>query len=114
MELNQAEKIRKEQIIFYCFLYIFNLYFTVLNTTSKLTKRQNMNYKVIIFDSTSYVIKTEKTILAKSDLKIRIIPIPKNLSANCGICIRFNAEDEEQIQKMMKNENIIFKKIASL
>lgn len=73
-----------------------------------------MNYKVILFDSTSYVIKTEKKILAKSNLKIRIIPIPKNLSANCGICIRFNANDEEKIMTILKDENIIFNKITSL
>ena len=60
-------------------------------------------YWVALFPSVSHVMKAEK-ILNTENLPIKIIPVPKVISSDCGVCIRFNYDISEKI-KLVLNQN---------
>ena len=60
-------------------------------------------YWVALFDSVSMVMKAEK-ILKDGGISYKIIPVPKNISADCGVCIRFLLEDREAIVEALEPE----------
>jgi len=46
-------------------------------------------YGAVLFNSTQAAIKAEK-ILTREKIKIKLIPVPRQFSADCGICLRFD------------------------
>jgi hypothetical protein len=48
-------------------------------------------YCVALFDSVSHVMKAEK-ILKAAGVQHKIIPVPRSISADCGVCLRFLPE----------------------
>jgi hypothetical protein len=44
-------------------------------------------YLIALFDSVSHAIKAEK-ILKKAGIPHKIIPVPRQVSSDCGICVR--------------------------
>jgi len=52
------------------------------------------NYSVVIFYSTSAAIRAE-SLAQKVNLKVKLIPVPRHLSSDCGICLQFNNEDQQ-------------------
>jgi hypothetical protein len=60
-------------------------------------------YSVMLFKAVSYVLKAEK-ILKKEGLPHKIIPVPKYISSDCGICIRFEPAIQGQIEAAFLNK----------
>ncbi len=54
------------------------------------------NMYIIAFHSTHHAIRFEK-ILKESDFNIRTIPTPREISASCGISIRFEEKETDRI-----------------
>lgn len=44
--------------------------------------------------------------LKKEKIKYTIVPTPRELTVSCGICIKYNKEDEESITKLVENNSI--------
>jgi hypothetical protein len=49
-------------------------------------------YAVILVPSTSYAIQIER-LLQKSGILCKLIPVPRQLSSDCGVCIRIHREN---------------------
>ncbi|PKM83580.1 MAG: hypothetical protein CVU88_02245 [Firmicutes bacterium HGW-Firmicutes-13] len=49
------------------------------------------SYYVATFYSTNYALKCEK-ILKTKNLNIKLIPVPRQVSSNCGLAARFSPE----------------------
>lgn len=49
------------------------------------------NYYVATFYSTNYALKCEKT-LERENLNIKLIPVPRQVSSNCGLAARFSPD----------------------
>ena len=62
-----------------------------------------MPYSVVLFRSTSGVLRAEK-LLKKGGVPIKLIPVPRQLSSDCGICLRFERSDEERIRTILEQE----------
>jgi len=60
-------------------------------------------YFVALFPSVSHVMKAEKLLIAEN-LPIKIIPVPKIISSDCGVCIRFNFDISDRI-KLILDQN---------
>ncbi len=58
---------------------------------------------IISFNSTHNAIKMEK-LLVQNNIKVTTLPTPREISASCGISIRFLLQDIEEVRKIM-NEN---------
>ncbi|HEC92225.1 MAG TPA: DUF3343 domain-containing protein [Candidatus Atribacteria bacterium] len=68
------------------------------------------SYSVVIFYSTSAAIKTE-SLAKKVKLEVKLIPVPRHLSSDCSICLRFNSEDKQKIEEILKENKIEYENI---
>ena len=51
-------------------------------------------YAVILVDSTSHALRIEK-LLVNRGLTCKLIPVPRHLSSDCGVCVRIHKQDME-------------------
>ena len=51
---------------------------------------------VILFPSIHFALRAEKIIKEKG-FSIKLIPVPRHLSSDCGVCLRIRWEDKEKI-----------------
>ena len=68
---------------------------------------------VVIFYSKSAAIKTE-SLAKKQGLSVKLIPVPRHLSSDCGICLRFNSDDMQRIEKLLADNRIEYDSIHNL
>jgi len=59
-------------------------------------------YYVIAFDSTHHAIMGEK-ILREKGLDIRTIPTPREITASCGLSLKFNMDILDRINEFLSN-----------
>jgi len=52
------------------------------------------NYGAILVHSTSYAIRAE-SVLNQAGLPSKLIPVPRHLSSDCGVCVRIERADQE-------------------
>ena len=71
------------------------------------------NYGVVIFYSTSAAIRAE-SLTKKANLKIKLIPVPRHLSSDCGICLQFNSADKQKIEEILKENKIEYENIYKI
>ena len=62
-------------------------------------------YTVILFHSTSHAIRAEK-ILQESGISCKMIPVPRHLSSDCGVCIRVEADLRQRARKILKDARV--------
>jgi hypothetical protein len=63
--------------------------------------KADQNYCVALFDSVSQVMKAEK-ILKNAGIPHKLIPVPRSISTDCGVCLRFLPEQKEMIIKTLE------------
>lgn len=54
-------------------------------------------YLVMLFKSVSHALLAEKTLKAEG-IPHKLIPVPRHISSDCGVCLRFAANDRERIE----------------
>jgi hypothetical protein len=57
-------------------------------------------YAVILVHSTSYALRAEK-VLAKAGIACKLIPVPRQLSSDCGVCVRISRADREAVVQVL-------------
>lgn len=60
----------------------------------------NTPYGVVLFHSVSGALRAEK-LLKKKGVAFKLIPVPRHLSSDCGVCIRFPSQDESQVREFL-------------
>ena len=60
-------------------------------------------YLFAIFNSTSHLLAAER-IIKESGLKYKLVPVPRILSSDCGVCIRFRKEDRETFEVLISEK----------
>ena len=63
------------------------------------------DYGVVLFYSTSVAIRAEK-LTQEAGLKIKLIPVPRQLSSDCGVCVRFERPDEESVRQRLAEAKV--------
>jgi Protein of unknown function (DUF3343) len=53
-------------------------------------------FQVVLFKSVSHALKAEK-ILKGEGIPFKLIPVPKHISSDCGVCLRFMPDLKEKI-----------------
>jgi hypothetical protein len=61
------------------------------------------SYYVAMFDSTSAALLAEK-LLKKEGIPFKIIPVPRHISSDCGVCIRFFSVEKEKVENTLKDK----------
>ena len=62
---------------------------------------QSPDYGVVLFYSTSAAIRAEK-LTQGAGLKIKLIPVPRQLSSDCGISLRFEWDQADVIRSVLE------------
>lgn len=66
-------------------------------------------FLLLVAESTHYIMKLEKD-LQNYEIWCRIIPLPSEISAGCGLSIRAELSDMEKIDKILEENNIVVEK----
>jgi hypothetical protein len=59
-----------------------------------------VEYGVVLLPSTSAALRSEK-VLMKAGLEVKLIPVPREVSSNCGIAVRFAWSEREQVESAL-------------
>lgn len=54
-------------------------------------------YQIMLFKSVSHALLAEK-ILKAAGITHKLIPVPRHISSDCGVCLRFAVDDRERIE----------------
>lgn len=65
----------------------------------------NEIFYVISFDSTHHAIKAEK-LFKEANLNIKMMPTPREITASCGLSIRFEEADLGEVEKIISDEEL--------
>jgi hypothetical protein len=62
--------------------------------------KEEQEYLIALFSSVSHAMKAEK-ILKRSSIPHKIIPIPRHISSDCGVCIRFLPQLKAEVMEAL-------------
>jgi hypothetical protein len=62
-------------------------------------------YGVVLFYTTSAVMRAEKLLL-KRKFSIKLIPTPRQFSSDCGIALRFDGAQYEQLKSVLDGAGV--------
>ena len=71
------------------------------------------DYGVVLFYSTSGAIRAEK-LTKKEGLRVKLIPVPRHLSSDCGVCLRFQSADTDKVRSILDGARVEFEEICAL
>ena len=57
-------------------------------------------FGVVLFESVSHALRAEKIIKAEN-IPCKLIPVPRQLSSDCGVCLRFSVVYKEQVERAL-------------
>ena len=55
---------------------------------------------VVLFDSVSAALAAEKA-LKETDIAFKLIPVPKHISSDCGVCLRIETADAGKVKSVL-------------
>jgi hypothetical protein len=67
---------------------------------------------IVLFDSTSEALLAEK-LFKKAGIPHKVIPVPRNISSDCGVCVRFFAPDTDRVRATLDGR-VTFRDITPL
>lgn len=67
-------------------------------------------FSVILFYSVTASLWTAR-LLKKEGIERKMVPIPRNLSSDCGYCVRINSEDIERARDVLARGGVEFDRI---
>ena len=62
-------------------------------------------YTVLLFYSTSHALRAE-TLLGKAGIPNKLIPVPRHLSSDCGVCLRVAQADRDAARKALQEGGV--------
>jgi len=70
-------------------------------------------YSVALFHTNSAVLRAEKILLGEG-FTIKLIPVPRHLSSDCGIALRFDRSAETRIREILEAAGVAVNSIHFL
>jgi hypothetical protein len=58
---------------------------------------------VFLFESVSAVLVAEK-VLKEMGINHKLIPVPKQLSSDCGVCLRVESDDQLRVEQALTDK----------
>jgi len=68
---------------------------------------------IISFFTVHQALRAEK-VLMESGFKISMIPVPRQISSDCGVALKFECEEEEKVKKVLDNNMVKIESIHHL
>ena len=70
-------------------------------------------YSVVLFHSSSHAIRAERVLL-QVGIANKMIPTPRQLSSDCGMALRFDRAEEEDVARTLAEHNVPINGIHAL
>ncbi len=64
-----------------------------------------MSYSVVLFYSISGALRAEKLLKGKG-ISTKLMPVPRRLSSDCGICLRFDQSEETRVRTILEEGRV--------
>jgi hypothetical protein len=64
---------------------------------------EEQRYVVFLFPSVSYALKAEK-ILKAAGIAHKLIPVPRHISSDCGVCLRITEDKEHDVAGALRGK----------
>jgi hypothetical protein len=65
----------------------------------------DMEYGIVLFDTTQAAIKAEK-VLKKAGIRTKLIPVPRHISSNCGVSLRFDLQLASEVESALAAKRV--------
>mgnify|MGYP001109294728 CR=1 FL=1 len=72
-----------------------------------------MPHSVVLFYSASGALRAEK-LLKGEGIGVKLIPIPRHLGSDCGICLRFDDSEETRVRKALEEGGVEIMRICEI
>jgi len=59
----------------------------------------------ILFYTSNHAFRAEK-LLKERGIACKLVPVPRHLSSECGVCLRIEAAQQEEAQELLKNAKV--------
>jgi hypothetical protein len=73
---------------------------------------KSIEYCVALFDSVSSTLLAEKH-LKKAGILHKVIPVPRHISSDCGVCIRFSPDLRDRVEHALTGR-VEYREICAL
>ncbi len=60
---------------------------------------------VVTFNATHYALKAER-VLKKAKYTVKLIPVPRQFSSNCGLALQFNCAFKEDVVSIFEGQHV--------
>ncbi len=60
----------------------------------------NEPFSVVLVESVGHALQAEKWFKA-AGIPCRLIPVPRHLSSDCGVCLRFHSDFQTQVEEIL-------------
>jgi hypothetical protein len=70
-------------------------------------------YAVILVYSTSYALRAEK-VLAEAGISCKLIPVPRHLSSDCGVCVRIEQAEQEPALDALERAGVEIERVHTI
>lgn len=68
---------------------------------------------IILLHATNHAIKADRA-LRKARIESKLIPVPRHISSDCGVCIRISPNDREKSVKILAEAHVSIDTICEL
>jgi hypothetical protein len=59
-------------------------------------------FAIVTFNSTHLVLKAEKILKQAGIEGVRLVPVPSQISSDCGVTVRFRAADVSRVSELLQ------------
>lgn len=70
-------------------------------------------YGVVLFHSVSHALRGER-VTQRAGLKVKLIPVPRQFSSNCGTALRFLWPDEAAVREALQGARLDIEAVHKL
>lgn len=70
-------------------------------------------HAVILTVSANHAIRAEH-VLSRAGLETKLIPVPRHLSSDCGVCVKIRAEDTPQAKTILQENRVPYDEIVPM
>ena len=71
----------------------------------EISKSQTPKRCAAVLEAIHYVVKGEK-ILKGAGLRIDVIPVPREISSDCGMALEFSCHDRDRVERLLADADI--------
>jgi len=71
------------------------------------------NNSVILVHATSHALRAEK-LVKQAGISCRLIPVPRRLSSDCGVCLRVKQADRDVVEQLLTDSRLEIESVHDL